>query len=511
VKVIGMGTFVDRKRSADLVVLVLLACTAISATSQSLSGQVERRAAQLHVLDRELKVLQHLLVIPGMSAAVVSDGQVIWTKGYGYADYERKIPAASNTPYPIASLTKTFSAALTMQLVEKGELRLDEPLSRYSDDFKGDTVRVRHILTHTSEGTPGQHYSYSGQRYWYLTRVLEKRTGKSLSDLVTTNVIEPVGMHRTIAGWGGDSASRLRHAGVFSALAKPYVLYGATQIVRAPYPPKDMNAAAGLISTVLDLAAYDAALDRGDLVTSATRSAMFTPTTSTDGATLPYGLGWFVQNEHGTSLVWHHGSQPSFSALFLKVPEKKLTFLLLANSDGLSHPFPKVEADGDVRASAFALAFLRAMVFTDEQGRPIGPLSWGASNAVFANEVARKGTEAHYDFTHEREARTSMNTWLAEHRAHAHRVVAVDRKLYAQLVGKYRFDDGYEVTISDDAGHLMNQAPGEEKLELFPMSPSEFFLKIADVRISFVQDTSGHVTGLVNRSGGASYPAKRVE
>jgi CubicO group peptidase (beta-lactamase class C family) len=119
-----------------------------------------------------------------------------------------------------------------------------------------------------------------------------------------------------------------------------------------------LDAAAGLITTVRDLAKFDVALDRNRIVSTASKEAMFTPACSGSGEVLPYGLGWFVQEHEGTQLVWHYGYAPyAYSSLIVKVPEKDVTLILLANSDGASAGFDL--GAGDVLRSPFARAFLR--------------------------------------------------------------------------------------------------------------------------------------------------------
>jgi hypothetical protein len=126
--------------------------------------------------------------------------------------------------------------------------------------------------------------------------------------------------------------------------------------VPSSYPVK-LSSSAGMISTVLDLAKFDVAMDRNLVVTQESKAAMFTPTISNSGRPLPYGLGWFVQYHNDVKLVWHYGHAPkAYSSLILKVPAKALTLILLANSDGLSGPF-RLGA-GNVLRSPFAVAFL---------------------------------------------------------------------------------------------------------------------------------------------------------
>ncbi len=113
---------------------------------------------------------------------------------------------------------------------------------------------------------------------------------------------------------------------------------------------------------VVDLARFDAALDGGALISAQSRARMMTPTRSADGQALPYGLGWFVQEYRGHTLVWHSGWwEDAYSALYLNIPAKDLTFIILANSEGVWWGNPLDRAA--VERSDFAEAFLRAFVF----------------------------------------------------------------------------------------------------------------------------------------------------
>jgi CubicO group peptidase (beta-lactamase class C family) len=101
--------------------------------------------ARLDRFEQQVESVRGRLKIPGLSVAIVKDQELLWTKGFGFADLENHVPATPDTLYSIASLTKTFAATLVMKLVEQGKLDLDEPVSHYSADFKDDSVRVKHL------------------------------------------------------------------------------------------------------------------------------------------------------------------------------------------------------------------------------------------------------------------------------------------------------------------------------------------------------------------------------
>jgi hypothetical protein len=130
-----------------------------------------------------------------------------------------------------------------------------------------------------------------------------------------------------------------------------------------------VSAAGEMTSTVVDLAKFDAALDEGRLLRAESRERMWTPARSNAGMTLPYALGWFVEEIAGRKVMWRYGwLPPSVSALYVKVPAAELSFVLLANNDRLSEGFAW-KRDG-VRASPFARAFLGTFGLAGEQALP---------------------------------------------------------------------------------------------------------------------------------------------
>jgi CubicO group peptidase (beta-lactamase class C family) len=145
-------------------------------------------------------------------------------------------------------------------------------------------------------------------------------------------------------------------------IAVPYKVTGRTRADRSDLPVVPMTAGGGLVSTVRDLARLDAALDPdfrgGSLLLPETIAAAWNPAADRNGQATPMGLGWFVQFHRGERVVWHFGNVPNaYSSLIVKLPAKKITLILLANSDGLSNPF-QLPA-GDVTRSLFATLFLK--------------------------------------------------------------------------------------------------------------------------------------------------------
>lgn len=330
--------------------------------------------ADVQAFAAELDSLRQANRIPGLSVAVVRDGQVILARGYGWADVEARRPATEHTPYTIASVTKPISGVVAMRLVERGVLDLDRPMASFDQwaefcaEARADGPRIffadydcsprvtlRHVLSMQMNGTAGERFYYNPVSYSWASRPMMQVTGRTFSDLVAEEVFATAGMT--------ESARKHRNlplrADLAEALAPPYHLDSAGALVRSDPPrPQGDGAAGGVISTVMDLARFDLALDGGLLLSDSAKAEMWRPGRSPSGAVLPYGIGWYVQQADGRRLLWHGGWwEKQYSALYLKIPDEGLTLILLANSEGLWWGNPLDAAT--VERSPFAAAFLR--------------------------------------------------------------------------------------------------------------------------------------------------------
>jgi CubicO group peptidase (beta-lactamase class C family) len=262
--------------------------------------------------------------------------------------------------FHLASLTKPFAAVVLLQLVEAGQLDLDTPVTTFGIDLKADgVVHVRHLLTHTSQGKPGEAFRYSGNRFAQLDKVLEAVARKSFAQLVGERILDPLGLTNTspnpfnpgaCVAAGRDPEVFLRRS------ARGYAFDGKTPV---DYP-KHFVTAAGLVSTVGDVLRFSMALDRDQLLRDETRRLAFAPAKSSGGKALPYGLGWFIQERRGVKILWHYGWDRANSSLIIKVPERNMAFVLLGNSEALSRKFD-LGRDEDVTRSPFAREFLRCI------------------------------------------------------------------------------------------------------------------------------------------------------
>lgn len=319
-------------------------------------------AKSLGEFEQTLNRIREDLKIPGMTAAIVKDQKIVWTNGFGYANKEDKIPASSNTIYHLASLTKPFASMVIMKLVEENKINIDLPVTHYGLKIENaDKILVRHLLTHTSEGSPGYNYSYNGNRFGYLDSIIYNITGKTFIELLNKYIVQPLSLSNTfpypLSGNHEYSVSEAQ----LKNIAVGYSSNGQNVVEYSTY----FGTSAGLMSTVHDLAKFSAAIDNNELISANLKSEMFSPYINPDGKELAYALGWFIDNNQEKTVFWHYGWWTGISSLILKVPSEGLDFILLANSDMLSRVCKGIGINENIEVSIPAMEFLNAFVYGD--------------------------------------------------------------------------------------------------------------------------------------------------
>jgi len=317
----------------------------------------------LRQFEQRLESLRQQLHIPAISAAIVKSGHIIWANGFGYADIEKNIKATAHTSYHLASITKPMAASIIMQLVEEGRLDLQAPVSQYGIQLSNsDTARVIHLLTHTSNGVPGTVFEYDGGRFSLLDQVVEQASGQSFAELVLERIVKPLELTNTAPNLWDIEACRiwnLNREQFELNMARAYWPDGHTRILYEQY----FGTAAGLISSVIDLAKYSIAIDDNMLVSREMQEFQFTPAIFIKESTTAYGLGWFIQKYQGLQIIWHGGCWTGTSGFLVKVPEKELAFMILGNTEMLQRSYPQMRNDGDVTRSTVIMEFLQSFVF----------------------------------------------------------------------------------------------------------------------------------------------------
>lgn len=375
-----------------LFIAILLVPLFFSSTAFS-QPQSETRVTdfQVSAFSTELDSLRKANHIPGLAVTIVKDQEVAWSAGFGSSHFDTGDgavfkPVTPDTPFWIASVTKTFLGLLFLQLEEQGEIDLNDSINDmpgwdsfcswlagseivFGRDLRCEaSIMLRNVLNHTVNGQPGTEFMYNPLMYSRLSRYIEYVYGNPISAaegrhnklarLIQDHILGPAGMDRTMASlWQREKAL------VYFDMAQGFE-FNDGGYVRQRHIERHLAGGAGIVSTVDDLAKYDISLDTGTLASGTVMEKLYTPAVAPDGTILPYAFGWYVQEYRGEKLVWHSGwdEQAGFSALYLKVPERNLTLILLANSEGLwfSNPLDRAA----VEKSEFARVFLDRFVFS---------------------------------------------------------------------------------------------------------------------------------------------------
>lgn len=261
--------------------------------------------------------------IPGISLVVIKDQKVVKLEGYGLANVELNVPARPDTVYKIGSVNKQFIAAGIMLLVQDGKISLDDNISKFlegtPDTWK--PITIRHLLTHTSgivreapgfdpfkvqndadviktayslplRFTPGEKYEYCNVGYFTLAEIISKVSGKPWPEFLNERVFTPLEMNAT---------RTTNMTELVPNRANGYVWRnGKLQNASIYFALRPSGA---LLSTVLDLAKWDAALQNGKLLKQSTLEQMWTPVKLNSGKTHPYGFGWELEPVGGHSRI----------------------------------------------------------------------------------------------------------------------------------------------------------------------------------------------------------------
>jgi len=391
----------------------------------------------------------------GLSVAVARDGKVILSKGYGLAEVEHDVEASGDTMFRAGSITKQFTAAAIMRLVEQGKLGLDDPITKYVPTYnmQGREITIRHLLTHTSgiksytevkrvmadeperEFTqqemldmvqneplafePGAKSAYSNTGYYLLGMVIEKVSGKEYCAYMQDELFGPLGLTRTRC----DSNTE-----IIKGRAQGYaVVNGKLQNDRG-LATSTPFAAGILISSAHDLVVWADALGVGKVVSKESYALMTTPCKLTDGSIHDYGFGLFIDSLDGHARIQHGGDIFGFNSMLSRFPEDGVTIAVLSNSRAVS-----------------------SMRIADALSRE----ALGSSEDVAAADVVLSDAEA------------------------------------ARCEGVYEFPDGWGFTITRRDGKLFSRASDDKESPMTYLGKGEFSMWMYDKKARLVFELSG--------------------
>jgi len=370
--------------------IILIICVSHIAIGKDL------RTYRSHTVDAEnfsqrLNSLGKLLNLPGFSSCVIHNDSIIWTKNFGYSNIEDSILTTSNTVYHCASLTKPITSTVILQLMEDQKLGLNDLvlpdllpiLKQYGikiDKGIGE-IKIKHLLSHTSDNPPGTYFRYDGDKFSLLTQIIDKKSNESFSNLVLKMMSE-IGLENTIPVNYVNT-----YPNVKKLMAKSYGYDSLNLLIPGKYATQ-FNASTGLISSVLDMARFNIALDNEQIINSESLYTAYQPYNLKNGTKSNYGLGWFVEYFHGTKLVWHYGYGYNTSGIILKVPEYELTFIIMSNSNRLCSPFALGLPQISVLESPFALCFLETFLSSLFPSDKITKINYDDSYQTIINKIS---------------------------------------------------------------------------------------------------------------------------
>jgi CubicO group peptidase (beta-lactamase class C family) len=292
--------------------------------------------------------------IPGVAVAVVRAGKVVDAMGYGVADLENGVPVTPATSFKIGSVSKQFLATGIMLLAQEGRLSVDDPVGKFyegePESWQG--ITLRHFLTHTSgvlrEGPAfeplkvqadslvvqsafsrplefpiGSKYQYCNVCYFTLADVIARVSGKPWDEFLAERVFRPVGMTAT---------RTTTTTALVPNRARGYTWSGGRYVNAMEFLA--LRPSGAFLSTIEDLARWDAALYEDRILTRASREAMWARMPLAGGGSSGYGFGWMLDSVDGHWRVRHGGTLPGFRAQLTRFPHDSLTVIVLTNADG---------------------------------------------------------------------------------------------------------------------------------------------------------------------------------
>ncbi|QBE62661.1 serine hydrolase domain-containing protein [Pseudoduganella lutea] len=398
---------------------------------------------------------------PGITVIATKDGKTVFRKAYGLSDVDAKQALAPEAVLRLGSITKQFTAIGILMLADEGKLALTDDITRFLPDYPagGRHVTIEHLLTHTSgivsytskkdfgdvmgkdvsveqaidffkneapEFAPGSKFKYNNSGYFLLGAIIEKVSGLSYARFMDERIFKPLGMAHT--GYEGTGAALKPVPG--------YSVQDGQATLSRPLSMAWPYAAGALVSTVDDLARWQAALVDGKLVRPDTLRRAFTPYTLADGKAGPYGHGWFVGKLHGTPLVFHGGNINGFATDAVWLPDERIYVAVLGNREG--------------GPGAAPLQKLTRQVAMRIAGKPLPVPS----------------------------------------------AVKLDAATLGSYVGVYPIDDKASHTVRQEGDGLSIGAAGKPRAPLVNYRPDGFLIGDSLTTVNFSRDARGVVTGM---------------
>ena len=419
---------------------------------------------------------------PGFALAVIRDGKIVYKKGYGMANLEYAIPIEPGTIFHIASVSKQFTAFAIYLLAADGKLSIDDDVRKYLPELHdfGKTITIRHLLHHTSglrdqwsllnmagwrsgdiiteddilslvwrqkelNFSPGDEELYSNTGYTLLGLIVKRVSGKTLRQFCNDRIFGPLGMKYT--HFNDDNTE------IVAGRAYSYNPEGPTGFSNAPLQYANVGAT-GLLTTVEDMALWDRNFSDAKVGGPSVVIAMLQKGVLSNGKEINYASGLFLGDYRGLKTIEHSGSDAGFRADYLRFPDENFSIVLLSNL-------------GSADPGSFARKI--ADIYLADRLKPVPQA-----------QVAAAPVE-----------------------------VKIDPRVYDSYSGDYLLSPDLTFTFFRQGDQLWLEATGRGKLQVFPMSETEFFFKGIDARFRFILGKDGKAESVLLNDGGEEMPGPR--
>lgn len=506
----------------------------------------------------------------GIAVLVSKDGNVIYKKGFGYADIEKKELVKPDTKFRIGSITKQFTAAAILKLQEEGKISVTDKLSKFLPDFpRADEVTIHQLLTHISgihsytgkpefiakvtspiteealitffkndpyDFSPGEKWQYNNSAFFLLGHIIGKVTGKPYAEYLKKTFFDPLGMTNT-----GVHSSTLNLQNEAKGYTKENGQY-------KPATNWDMSWAGGagaLYSTVEDLYKWNEALFNGKVLQENSLKAGFTPVVLSNGKkpdNANYGYGWALGDYRGQDIIEHGGGLHGFIAQLARYPEENVTVVLLTNiappevniSSNTIAEFllwekmekqksrvvnTSVSEDVNQYVGRYDFQNGAVMIITVENNNLFAQLSGQPKFPIFPSgegEYFWKVVDAKIGFIKNAGGEVEYGNFeqngnkIKVSKLKDEPIVSIDKALYTLYSGKYDYGDDLIITISIENDKLFAQATNQPRFEILPLSEKEFTVRELNARLLFVKEPDGKVNKFILDMAGQKKDVVRV-
>jgi len=494
---------------------------------------------------------------PGCAALVMVKGKIVYRKGIGKADLELNVGMQPGMVFRIGSITKQFTAVAILQLEEQGKLSLHDEITKFLPDYPthGYKITLESLLTHTSgikdytrmkewtgdlqrkdmtpkeivnffkdqpmDFEPGTKYAYDNSGYILLGCIIEKVSGDTYARYLEKNIFLPLGMKHTFYENSTDIVMNRVHG--YSKSDSGYM--------NSPYLSMTQPYSAGsLLSTVDDLYTWTRGVRSGKIIKPETFEKAVVPCKLKDGSSTGYGYGLVIGEIFGSPAIWHNGGINGFLSTGIYLPEEDVFVAVFSNCDAVSPdnaalkmaavasgkmPVLKETAIDTVTLKKYTgvyenpskeqrvITFKNGKLYSQRTGGQQFVLSAYAENKFSYNEGM-----SYYEFRKDKDGKTATldfqslgqasSTWAhTDKPVPTHFEINLPAEQLQKFIGEYELAPGFSITVTLESGHLMGQATGQPKFELFAEAPNKFFLKVVDARVEFIVEPNGPVNRMI--------------